>query len=1235
VLLERLAEYDAGLVVDELPLLGFLVLASLKGPERASLLHTIRSVVDSATAASTPLPTPLLHQLAWIVYPIITLASSDDEEAQEILKSLRALKVAERCLSHEGGRGAAPPELSVARGDNAIRICLRDSDASSFLSSVIARVERAGGAEKGKPPPELKWALFVALSLALHPSAVVRGRVVSLLTTILDTDELSGLRALPTVLYLLNVWAEPELRHRLLSVLPTIGKHELGRQLIQGILRRFRDPPPMSGPHAARARVVMGSACIRLGAQLYAANTRALKWLERLLVSDAVLSDGVDEFRLARCKTIGELTLDNPEAGLPFVGVVQDYLRDALPAVTALAVDCVTYLCTADCLDYLAAFRILGKPGRVSHLGHPLVMTNLADFYGAAAEIFDADPDPVVDPQEKAPPDNRKAAPSSHSALGQEGADEQDEEEDEEEDEPRPKLPPAYLTKLLEGLWGLSAHGHGTVRGRAYFALTGYVRAQLYSEELAVPERLRTRCFEALRHERDEAAREGLVDLVTETLQAECEDASTWKRALNLRGSTAGQAGKPSRKTVKSLPTAAERLSAYNLAKEAGAAGGALFALASDPGGAGVTSFRVVDPEERMQEVLLDVFVDVLSDEDGGGRCPIQRLVAPLGFLRFMATLLRVMTAALKAEDSFAASVAVVERVQAMLVGEMDNPGARSVGNCHMALAALAQTLPSQLSHKADEILACLLGVLDTAATSIAVDIPVLLASVALVGRSLDAAHGERVLQVMGRLVEVQGPLATRTDRDWCEWGTLIAVGALSDWVRQQHTPDLNAARIMSRACQACLGGLQGRLKHPALAGIMEDAFGPRMAQGGGSLDDGVMTWEELRLGWPAVTWEATDVLAVQGAILGLSALLPNLCHCGMARQVLQVFHLLRAAVAESVPGAEVGLATAAVVGLQAHVLQSGEVYEVFSALSSRLDGSDGAATPSESAVLGLVNLVVAVQGLLTLPAGVVEGVRTRLLGLAGAEETEHGLRIASLFAAYTLLANGGPTCSVLGRSLGAGIAPDRSTAAVVAAFVDTLRRLTESPSQRCRSAAYRILGMLVALRQVGYRGLVPFMILGRSRLTRVLCCAPQGDGGGDADETGGGRAGGAVSRIDESTFGLPLEGTLVHRVFQELIRLAVGGMDARELCSEEGIAFVRSSLGVLEECQTLRISHKQMTLLLQNFLPASKTDGLVRACVSFAVRGAARDSSYATWLYDVAVNAPIRVADVVSRTDS
>ena len=122
--------------------------------------------------------------------------------------------------------------------------------------------------------------------------------------------------------------------------------------------------------------------------------------------------------------------------------------------------------------------------------------------------------------------------------------------------------------------------------------------------------------------------------------------------------------------------------------------------------------------------------------------------------------------------------------------------------------------------------------------------------------------------------------------------------------------------------------------------------------------------------------------------------------------------------------------------------------------------------------------------------------------------------------------------------------------------------------------------------------------------------------------------------RIEAETFGLPSEGTLTCVILQELIRLAVGEMSGAQVASEGGRGFIQSSLCALRACTTLRMSHKQMTLLLQNYVRASLEPGLLRACVGFAVGHGGSDPVYATWLYDLALNAAPPVVDVV-RTPS
>ena len=129
-----------------------------------------------------------------------------------------------------------------------------------------------------------------------------------------------------------------------------------------------------------------------------------------------------------------------------------------------------------------------------------------------------------------------------------------------------------------------------------------------------------------------------------------------------------------------------------------------------------------------------------------------------------------------------------------------------------------------------------------------------------------------------------------------------------------------------------------------------------------------------------------------------------------------------------------------------------------------------------------------------------------------------------------------------------------------------------------------------------------------------------------------------SLCHIDAASFAMPSEGTLIQMIMMKLINLAVGDMDAASgVTSETGKAFIISALDCLGCCRTLRFQHKQMVLLLQNYMKATHAQTqqgdahLVVAGIKFSIKAAAKDPSYATWLYDVAVNASPAVIDVVS----
>jgi len=121
-------------------------------------------------------------------------------------------------------------------------------------------------------------------------------------------------------------------------------------------------------------------------------------------------------------------------------------------------------------------------------------------------------------------------------------------------------------------------------------------------------------------------------------------------------------------------------------------------------------------------------------------------------------------------------------------------------------------------------------------------------------------------------------------------------------------------------------------------------------------------------------------------------------------------------------------------------------------------------------------------------------------------------------------------------------------------------------------------------------------------------------------------------NRLELDTFALPAPETLIHSVVQELICLAIGGLETEGNTPPSLVtSFITDVLRCLGECHTLRFNHRQMVLLLQNFLRASKDVAVMAAGLDFAIISARRDASYATWLYDVTTNATTETVGEVS----
>jgi hypothetical protein len=478
---------------------------------------------------------------------------------------------------------------------------------------------------------------------------------------------------------------------------------------------------------------------------------------------------------------------------------------------------------------------------------------------------------------------------------------------------------------------------------------------------------------------------------------------------------------------------------------------------------------------------MCDLLLDALSDDDTGGRCPLQRLIAPQAYLRFLPALLSLLREHKQATDGldpFAAQVAAIDHIQALLTTELHRPGSRASSACHVALASLANSLPPQLSHRVPSLLDPLLSASDHAAGSLTTDVAHLNLCLGLAGRRLHASQGEAVLSLSSRLSLSSTTFASRTDVEWCTWGAAVGTGALTDWVQQLYNPDLCALRLLSQATLYLLTLLQPHLPSPALSSLLSDtgAFTLDALQHTSSLGSSPLTPHASLL--PPTPSPRPHAESLLGAFVGLTLLLPNLAHAGMERQVVQLYHITRAAVDACLPFAEVPLAAAASLGLRSNLLSSEDVFATFRLLTQRIDAGQA----NMGVLLGLANLVIGVQGVVTLPAGFVDDVRGRMLTLAkgGKREEEEVLetRIAALFAVYTLLGNGGPTCTLLSDSVGEGLSLDRSTSSITGALVEALKLGLESPSRRFAGACARVMGLLVALRSVSHSNHFPEMPL-------------------------------------------------------------------------------------------------------------------------------------------------------------
>lgn len=1304
-MLEALAEFDAlDLLGPFLPGLAHLLAAmgriGICGRERSRLLIILQTIISASNPATSEDGEQRKHfclapdALRLCLYPLLSLTSVTNAAAPLI-------NVIERRLFLKKGS-----VLSSASGSRwVLSVSMEDHSWAGTPDSLALLVHslRTAPEHKAATTWRREWALVRVMGLLFEedekgPNGKNRAEMaVDMLGVLVDQDNKGflGPRLFPSILYRLNrcgmntiTPSVARLQCRLLEFLPSLGLHGVGAQLVQALLQRLASAPGIaevhrlarssgsankSLTHEALCATSLGTAAISLSAALYRCNTRTLPRLRQLvLAADADMNVGtsslralgneVDEFRLARVLAILDVVREDPEAGSEFVGLLQTFLMDRqLPGVVSTAVDCLTYLCSADCLDFNATLRIIRKEGRLNFKQHPSVLISLADFYGAGADIFYCSAEKTL--SEGDATEATSVPDSVHDDY----------------EERLPRISEEHLLSLHDHLWDLVQEPHVAVRRQTYLALTEYVPALLACQDDRVPADLRERVYQTLRKEYHVDSHKGLQELLKVILVAEAEDSGSWRRTLLLTGGAKKYDGgevpfnKPSGRSIKALPNANEILQLYKKHRGdiPGLAGATLCAISGK-------RWNSVGAAEEMGDLSLpEMIVDVLSDENLGGRSSIHRILAVHGFLRFFQTFVHEQLR--RYPESLTKTIKAIEEMETSIRTLVKNYGefSREAANCYLALAALVNALPTQLSYKTVEVVATLReAAISDMMTGITSDVPSLFVSLGLSARCLGPADANLVEAIVEEVYmdHAQKAFTASPNWGWCRWGVLVGSSVAMDWVRQISSPDMAALRLLLTVTKNCLMTLQEEALHSiAVARMLREPLG--------AFSVALWASQENHATHDIIEWRAIDVnrdapstakhnlspssdamnrcgdrtAALAGALWGLAILAPNLAHAGLDGVLLQLYHVLRAAAQKYITLVYPALSVVSVSAVKANLLASSDVLFLVQNLMSHLteaveeesdQGSVGTDNLLDDAniLLGVAHMAVSLQGAMAFPKGVSDDLRRylskkmRKLSGVGKEATSgdniHETYSLSLYlSTFTLLVNGGPLVDIMGTDLGASLNAERTTANMTTELVGFLRRdVSHSCNHRQSNGAARILGLLAALKEEhdaeeneGKGGRVE----GKSM-----------EGLTKGSPSGSSRT--MMCRIDPSTFGLPSEGTLLRLVLHDLLRLAVGE-DNME--SSVANAFIVSSLRGLGSCRTFKVEHKQMTSALQNLVKSRQLQikqkqaqcedaydsaVVIRACIMFAVKMAPHSGAYVSWLYDFTVNSQDEVLDLV-----
>ncbi|KAF4045234.1 hypothetical protein GN244_ATG02618 [Phytophthora infestans] len=122
---------------------------------------------------------------------------------------------------------------------------------------------------------------------------------------------------------------------------------------------------------------------LQLMYEVWQKETRVFPRLETMLL-ESTCPDDDTERHVVRMATIKALCEEVPELGVQFIAAIQAFLEDKLQSVVAMAMDAITALCGADCLDFYVAFKIISqkmRKNKVTCADETLFQERLCCFY--------------------------------------------------------------------------------------------------------------------------------------------------------------------------------------------------------------------------------------------------------------------------------------------------------------------------------------------------------------------------------------------------------------------------------------------------------------------------------------------------------------------------------------------------------------------------------------------------------------------------------------------------------------------------------------------------------------------------------------------------------------------------------------------------------------------------------------------------------------------------------------